>query len=275
MNARVAAVPSRSEEREAERAVDPGLERDPTELGRLRELVLQRDRFATIGQLAAGVAHEVNNPLSFVKANLGLMDEALAILRRRWKPPTAADEELLSELVDLARQSAVGVSRIEAIVGNLRGIARTRPGERASFCPAQAVREAVQFFVGARHCPGFVTIDMGELPEVVGEAGGLCQVVLNLLNNAWDAVQGKGKVHIVGRAAEGVVRVSVADDGPGIPLAARPHVFEFLFTTKDAGKGTGLGLYISRQIVTASGGTMRFDTGPHGTTFFIELPVSA
>lgn len=251
-------------------------ERLEAEVTRLRGVALERDRLAVIGQLAAGVAHEINNPLAFVKANLTLIDDLLADLAPHLdaSPPSATARELMKELVTMARESAAGVSRIEAIVANLKGMARTRPGEKASFEPAQAVRQAVQFFAGARQCGARLTIDLPPLPEVVGEAGALCQVVLNLLDNAWDAVGGKGHVSVTGRHVGERVQLRVSDDGPGIPAEAQPRIFEMLFTTKGAGKGTGLGLYISQQIVTGCGGSLRFETSPAGTTFVVDLPMA-
>jgi PAS domain S-box-containing protein len=253
------------------------------ELARARETAIRRDRLALIGQLAAGVAHEINNPLSFVKSNLNsaqdlvrdVRDAVRRVLEARGEADIARARELLDfstkDLADLAHETMEGVERIAAIVQALKGTARSRPDERQRFDPRAAILQAVQFFTGGRHCKDLVVVDVPPLPPVLGEAGGLSQVLLNLLDNAYDACNGRGRIEVTAEAGEHYVVVRVKDSGPGIPPEVQVHLFEPFFTTKGVGKGTGLGLHISRDLVAKFGGTLRFETGPGGTTFIVEL----
>jgi C4-dicarboxylate-specific signal transduction histidine kinase len=253
------------------------------ELARARETAIRRDRLALIGQLAAGVAHEINNPLSFVKSNLTSAEELVRdvsdavrrVLEATGEADVARARELLDfstkDLADLARETMQGVERIAAIVQALKGTARSRPDERQRFDPTAAILQAVQFFTGGRHCKDLVAVGVPQLPPVLGEAGGLSQVLLNLLDNAYDACGGRGRIEVTAEAAGHYVVVRVKDSGPGIPPEVQPHLFEPFFTTKGVGKGTGLGLHISRDLVAKFGGTLRFETGPGGTTFIVEL----
>ncbi|MEW5738120.1 MAG: ATP-binding protein [Myxococcota bacterium] len=253
------------------------------EVSRARDTAMKRDRLALIGQLAAGVAHEINNPLSFVKSNLSTVRDLVKdISAATTRVLEARDDEartqaqkvfdfLTQDLAALADETMQGVERIAAIVQALKGTARSRPEEKQRFAPSQAINQAVQFFVGGRHCKDLVTVEVPELPVVVGESGGLSQVVLNLLDNAYDAVGGRGRILVTGGVEGRYVVVRVADSGPGIPEEVRAHIFEPFFTTKSVGKGTGLGLHISRDLISKFGGTLRFETGPSGTTFIVEL----
>jgi len=253
------------------------------EVARARDTAIKRDRLALIGQLAAGVAHEINNPLSFVKSNLttaselveDVADAVRRVLESEDAQVRARARELLDfttkDLKDLANETMEGVERIAAIVRALKGTARSRPDEKTHFDPAVAITQAVQFFTGGRHCKELVNVHLPALPRVVGESGGLSQVVLNLLDNAYDAVGGRGRIDVTAEVKEPYVVVKVTDTGPGIPEPVREHIFEPFFTTKGVGKGTGLGLHISRDLVAKFGGTLRFETGAAGTTFIVEL----
>ncbi|MEW6433344.1 MAG: ATP-binding protein [Myxococcota bacterium] len=253
------------------------------ELNRARETAVRRDRLALIGQLAAGVGHEINNPLSFVKSNLSSVDALVRDVSEGVRNVLAASDDAgrararealdfaTRDLADLAQETMQGVERIAAIVQALKGTARSRADEPQRFDPGPVIAQAVQFFTGGKHCKGLVTVDAPELPPVLGESGALSQVLLNLLDNAYDATNGQGSIVVSAEAGEHFVVVRVTDSGPGIPIEARPHIFEPFFTTKGVGKGTGLGLHISRDLVAKHGGHLRFDTGDGGTTFFVEL----
>lgn len=246
-----------------------GLEAEAT---RAREIAAQRDRLATIGQLVAGVAHEINNPLAFLKSNLSSLKGDLAELREKPCEDTWQDvEENVSE-------SIAGVSRIEQLVQALKGTARQR-NEKVRFDPTRALSEAVTIFRGARKQECDIDCKLGQLPEVMGSPSGLGQVVLNLMQNGLDAMSGidrrARKLEIKGDFDGQNVVLSVRDHGTGIPPSVQQRMFDAFYTTKDPGKGTGLGLYICREIVVETmGGRMEFTTGAEGTTFELTLPVA-
>ncbi|MBL8918643.1 MAG: PAS domain S-box protein [Myxococcaceae bacterium] len=255
---------------------------------RARDTAIKRDRLALIGQLAAGVAHEINNPLSFVKSNLSLVPDVLSDLNQSLEKIIAASDTksrdraldglktLATDLVDMATETMEGVERIAVIVASLKGTARSRTDENHQvFDPVQPITQATQFFTGGRHCKDLVSLSLPTLPPVIGEPGGLSQIILNLLDNAYDATQGatnkSARIVVSGEAKDDRVLLKVTDNGSGIPPHVQAHLFEPFFTTKDIGKGTGLGLHISHELAGRFGGRLRFETSPSGTTFIVEL----
>jgi PAS domain S-box-containing protein len=251
---------------------------------RAREIATRREKLAAIGQLAAGVAHEINNPLSFVKSNLSTMTTHLDDLTERLskvapllEPPQDGDltgEEILSDMRDMAHESHTGIERIASIVQALKGMARSRGDDRAAFNPAKSIQDAALIFRGAkRGCT--IEVELASaLPAIKGSPGALGQVVLNLLDNALDAMDGQGTIDIKAKDVGERLQITVADHGSGIPQVARERMFEPFFTTKESGKGTGLGLYICYEIVKQMNGEISFETGDTGTTFTIEIPAA-
>jgi len=248
-----------------------------------REIATRREKLAAIGQLAAGVAHEINNPLSFVKSNLSTMTTHLEDLTERLEkvspllePPVEGDlttEEILGDMRDMAHESHSGIERIASIVQALKGMARSRGDDRIAFSPAKSIQDAALIFRGAkRGCT--VDVKLDTLPQIKGSPGALGQVILNLLDNALDAMDGEGTITVVATDAGERLKITVSDTGGGIPMSARERVFEPFFTTKESGKGTGLGLYICYEIVKQMSGEIRFETGDTGTTFVIEIPAA-
>ncbi len=272
----------------AERAVVRAVFRDisarkalEADVKRAREIATRREKLAAIGQLAAGVAHEINNPLSFVKSNLSSVDGYLRELESRagapeFHAPARSGEppfqEILRDLREISEESRSGIDRIASIVQALKGMARNRTDDRVIFNPAQAINDAAIIFRGAKHgCQ--VDVEMSDLPSIRGSPGALGQVLLNLLDNALDAMGGSGTIRVKAAEEGPRFRVSVEDRGGGIPAEVREHLFEPFFTTKESGKGTGLGLFICYEIVKQMSGEISVDTGPGGTTFTVDLPI--
>lgn len=232
------------------------LQRANASLVEARESLVRAERLATAGQLASGIAHEVGNPLGAISgyaelARARLSDGAPAALAQasefaeRIVAETARIDRLVRDLLDLARPSAPEVRAVE-----LRG-----PLDAAlRLARAQSRFRAVE-----------VSVDVpAELPPVLADEQRLAQVILNLLLNAGDALDGAGAVRVVARAEDGAVEVAVEDGGPGFAAADLPRVFEPFFTTKPAGQGTGLGLAICRGIVEAVGGEIRAENAAGG-----------
>ncbi|MCA3010879.1 MAG: GHKL domain-containing protein [Myxococcaceae bacterium] len=238
---------------------------------RALEVATQRDRLATIGQLVAGVAHEINNPLAFLTSNLHSLKAEIAELREGAAPlpPGAAEfEEIVSESIE-------GVSRIETIVQALKGTARRRD-EKVRFDCSRAVQEAITIFKGAKKSECEIVASIPLLPELIGSPSALGQVLLNLMQNGLDAMGGverrRRKLEVRAVAEGGLVRITVRDHGTGIPPEVQRRMWEAFYTTKGVGKGTGLGLSICKEIAEEMGGRLEFETGPDGTAFHVVLP---
>lgn len=269
--------------------------RDERELVNLRKRLLLSGRMAAVGQLAAGIAHEINNPVAYVRANL-------VMLRQHWD----AFRELASDALSLAGPSgppgetksdgraklAAGVDALytegqELIDESLEGVARTAAivrGIREFSHAGSAVREPLDLneIVGAAHrmaAPRLsagidVQLDYGDLPPFLGSAREVQQVVLNLLINAADALGESGLIRISTRKEGDFVRLAVSDDGSGIEQADIERIFDPFYTTKSVGEGTGLGLSISYEIVKRHGGEIAVDSTPGiGTIFRVRLPI--
>jgi len=226
------------------------------------------ERLAATGQLAAGVAHEINNPLTYVIANL---DEALARLAAGGVEP---------ELGARVAEARDGAERVRAIVGDLRVFARA-DGEERGGCDAAAVARSAAHLVAnelrhrARLVTRFEPVPLAGIPE-----RRLAQVLVNLLVNACQAIpEGRAAENEVGlavRAEGGRVVVEVSDTGAGMSEEVRRRVFEPFFTTRPVGEGMGLGLAVSHGMVTDAGGELEVESAPgKGSIFRIRLPVAA
>ena len=232
----------------------------------------QMERLVLVGQLAAGVAHEVNNPLAFVKANL-------AFLEREARLPDSTLER--EELCEVLSETGQGVLRIQQIVMDLKNFARTGEVlEEGGWLEGslEEARRLASVRLGAR---GEVCLSLEPgLPRVrLGERH-LVQVMLNLLLNAVDAVEGvvparSARIQVAARRlAEGVC-LEVEDNGPGIAPEVLPRLFDPFFTTKPPGKGTGLGLALCREYVMRVGGSLRAENHARGgARFVLLLPVA-
>jgi signal transduction histidine kinase len=241
------------------------------EAAHARQIATQADRLATIGQLVAGVAHEINNPLAFLKSNLHSLRLDLDDLRD--------GKAGLSEANEIVTESLEGVSRIETIVQALKGTARKRD-ERIRFDPSRAIAEAVTIFRGAhkQDCDIDCTA-LGQLPEVIGSPSALGQVALNLMQNGLDSMVSRErrqrKLTISSRVDGQRLMIAFRDQGTGIPVDVQKRMFDAFYTTKDPGKGTGLGLAICKEIAEVMGGALTFTTGPEGTCFELTLPADS
>jgi CheY-like chemotaxis protein/two-component sensor histidine kinase len=223
-----------------------------------------------VGQLAAGVAHEINNPLAFVSLNLELLSEELTGLGL--PPPIETD---LSERLN---DALLGTRRITEIVSQLRIYANARTVSNRSGRVREAVELAVQ--LSSLSQVNRVTIDTRlteSLPKVSMAVGPLSQVFINLFVNASDAIATaeieEGRVVISSTQTEGFVQLFVHDNGPGISRSSQRRIFEPYFTTKEPGKGTGMGLSIVRSLIHRAGGTISLRDVRFGTCFEIHLPI--
>jgi signal transduction histidine kinase len=231
------------------------------------------ERLVLVGQLAAGVAHEVNNPLAYVKANLSHLQRQLR------EEPSVLDRQEFEEVIDETQQ---GVLRIQQIVTDLRGFSRANAvgeGERGQL--EAAVQEARRLVSMRLRDGGEVTLELApELPEVRLGQRYMVQVMVNLMLNAVDAVdmaqpKRRARIRVSARRDATSVTLLVDDNGPGIPQDVLAHLFEPFFTTKPPGKGTGLGLALCREYVARVGGSLHAEnhTGG-GARFVLQLPTA-
>ncbi|BDG09030.1 sensor histidine kinase [Anaeromyxobacter paludicola] len=224
-----------------------------------RESLLRSERLATVGRLAAGLAHEVGNPLGAVTGYVELA---------RTRLPPGADPELAGALDRIA----AAAERIDRTVRELLDFARPSAPLLVPVPLAPAVDSALRLArVQSRFKEVEVTVDLPPgLPPVRADPHQLSQVLLNLLLNAGDAMQGRGALRIEGRLGpDGTVALALADAGPGIPPQDLERIFDPFFTTKEPGRGTGLGLAISHRIMEGFGGAISAGNGPGGGARFV------
>jgi signal transduction histidine kinase len=241
------------------------------------------------------VAHEINNPLAYVSNNLAvlardvrLVAELVGLYRAHLGDAipgylAEAEEKLdlnytLGSFDRLIESSQKGLKRVREIVGALRDFSRLDQAERKEIDPNEVVRDTIEIvrFAASERAVD-LRVDLAEsLPTILCSPGKLNQVLLNILLNAIQAVEHGSWVEALTRyeAAREEVCYEVADAGPGIPDAIRGRIFDPFFTTKPPGVGTGLGLWVSYNIVTDHGGRIEVQTqAGRGTTFTIALPV--
>ncbi|WP_373044208.1 ATP-binding protein [Vulgatibacter sp.] len=237
------------------------LEENLAALREARAQLVVADRMALVGTLAAGVAHEINNPLSYLGANLEWIRAELAL--------RAGDR---SDLARALEEATDGAQRIAAIVGDLRAFSR-EDETRVQVDLRQVVEDAIR--LGGHEVRQVATLErqLDEVPPVLGNRMRLGQVVLNLLVNAAQSFPperaGNARIAIRTRTdADGNAVVEVEDDGPGVPEEIRHRIFDPFFTTKPVGVGTGLGLSVCNGIVAAHGGAIEYVAAAGGGSLF-------
>lgn len=266
--------------------------------------MVQSEKMASVGQLAAGVAHEINNPTGFVKSNLStLLDyqkhiadllevygDILASVREAiGNSPSlaglsgavdritrmAADADidyLMEDIPDLIQECLEGVERIQDIVSALKDF--SHPGNQKAM-PAdinQCLRSSLKMIWNELKYKAEIVGDYGRLPMVTCNAQQVCQVFVNLLMNAAQAIEDKGEIRIITRAAGEGVEIRISDTGAGIAEENICRIFDPFFTTKEVGKGTGLGLHVVWDIIQSHGGQIKVKSiEGQGTTISIHL----
>jgi signal transduction histidine kinase len=249
--------------------------RDMSERRSAEELRLQlerSERLASVGQLAASVAHEINNPLAYVIANLEL-------LQREVKRRAEASPEQGNRYVRHLEYALEGAQRVARIVADLGAFSRKDTVQLARPTDInETVRSALSMANAQLKHRAEVQTEFGNMPAAHGDSGRLCQVFLNLFVNAAHAMKEghvqENSLRIRTYASEGRAIIEVRDSGGGIPAEIRERVFEPFFTTKKGGEGSGLGLYVCRNIVQSFGGDITLEPNEdHGTCARVWVPL--
>ncbi|HEY0190237.1 MAG TPA: ATP-binding protein, partial [Kofleriaceae bacterium] len=247
--------------------------RDVTERHRLRAQLVMSDRMASLGTLAAGIAHEINNPLAYVLGNLQLMREALAPV-----DPDAPPRDRIEEISSAITDATDGAQRVRKIVQGLRSFSRADDERRGSLDVADVLRAAIRLTANEVRHRAELICELGAAPRVVADDGRLTQVFINLIVNAAHAIpEGAWHHHRITvrtRTDEhGYAAIEVEDTGQGMAPETLARAFDPFFTTKDVGSGTGLGLSICHGIVGGLGGQIAIDsTVGRGTRILVLLP---
>lgn len=244
---------------------------DVTESRRVYELLLHRDRMASLGMLAAGIAHEVNNPLGYVL-------NSLEIMRRELGGEHTMDDGRRDDVQSLLDVALEGTNRVRSIVAGLNGFSRSESTTATEVDLSRSLRSALELAKPQLDTSIEVILELETVPRIIASESRLSQVFLNLILNACHALREKGapkqRLWLRTRVnGDGGIVAEVEDDGVGIPRAVRHRVFDPFFTTKPAGFGTGLGLAISRDVVTRLGGRIDLESRPgEGTRVWVTFP---
>ena len=264
-------------------------------LERLQAQIVQSEKMASLGQLAAGIAHELNNPSGFIYGNMQMLGECVQGLERllafyegvRLAPEEEAAARALKEEVDyeqtlgdlhsIVADCREGAERIRDVVQNLRTFSRLDEAEYKKVDIHDGIESTLRL-LSRYFSSGTITLRRryGQLPPVDCYAGQLNQVWMNLLANAAHAVKGGGSVSVETESRGDSVVVRISDTGCGIAPENLPRIFDPFFTTKPVGEGTGLGLSVTYGIVERHGGRIDVESRPgEGTIFTILVPVDA
>jgi signal transduction histidine kinase len=239
--------------------------------------LVRAGKLASVGTLAAGLAHEINNPLSYVKAGARALERVVDEIARLAAPPgrelTPALREAVAEAHDLAREMAEGSRRLERIAGDLRVIASPDAPAEELVDPGEAVQSA--FLLARSRFPSLPRLDIEVEPGPPIESVGrmLIQGLVPVVENAVQASGPGGTVKVRIRQIEGGVEISIQDSGPGIPPEVLPRVFDPFFSTRPLGQGMGLGLSVAYGIVHGLGGDIQVESRPaEGAQFRVRMP---
>jgi len=257
--------------------------------------ILQQEKMASIGQLAAGVAHEINNPMAFIASNLGTLDKYI----RRLKDFMQAQAETIKSLksakageklekkrkelkldytindIDLlVKESINGSERVQKIVQELNHFSKIADEEYKDTNINVCIESSINIVWNELKDKAILHKDYGNLPLTKCYPLKLDQVFINLLINAIQAIEEKGKIEIKTWEKDRSIWIAISDTGCGIPRENQNKIFEPFFTTKEVGKGTGLGLSISYEIIQRHKGEISFESNEgKGTTFTIRMPI--
>ncbi|MFA7405962.1 MAG: response regulator [Pelobacteraceae bacterium] len=262
------------------------------EIERAQAQIIQQEKMASIGQIAAGVAHEINNPVGYIMSNLGSLQKYFSKLtgfieiqsgmitdsdhkgRLADQRRTSKLDIIIEDTADLIRESIEGAERIKKIVQDLKGFARTDEDERKPADINAGIESMLNVIWNELKYKVTLIRDFGDISMADCNIGQLSQVFMNIVVNASHAIEQQGEITIRTFQENAHIIVVISDNGCGIPKEIFGKIFEPFFTTKEVGKGTGLGLSISYGIVKKHNGELTVDSEVgKGTTFTVKIPI--
>lgn len=285
---------SEAKYRELAQSLELKVQERTAELGMVHARLLQQEKLASIGQLAAGVAHEINNPIGFINSNLATLKKYVTRLMGMidWYqeqtslsgPLNAAAfskaNELKLELVKsdvwaLLEQSLAGTERVKKIVADLKGVSHVDEIDGEKFNLKLEIDRTLSVMKAQLPSDAKVECDLAETPPIIGSGALFCQALFNMIHNAVQAVPSGLVLKLKSWCSDRKVFFSVSDNGPGVPEDLQGRIFDPFFTTREVGAGTGMGLAVVYDIVKKSGGTVSVGTVQGGGAVFeMEFPLS-
>ncbi|SEK45346.1 PAS domain S-box-containing protein [Stigmatella aurantiaca] len=248
-----------------------GVIRDITEARRMETQLRLSERMASVGTLAAGVAHEINNPLAYISSNLAFLAEQL----EQEELPAG----LRAEMRDAVLESLEGTRRVRLIVQDLKSFSRSDDDSRGPVDVHRVIQGSLRLVRNELEHRARLSQEFRPVPAVLGNESRLAQVIVNLLVNAVQALPSEravqdNRIHVAAWHEAEWVCIEVEDNGQGIAPEVQRHIFDPFFTTKPVGVGTGLGLSICNTIIQSMGGSIEVESTPsEGSTFRLRLPV--
>jgi two-component system NtrC family sensor kinase len=264
-----------------------------SEIKEAQSVLVQSAKMVSLGQLVAGVAHELNNPIGFISSNMHHLSEYVEAIRKlvtayqkfRSQLPTESQKVLadlekeseidfiLKDMLDLTRSCVEGANRTKEIVLGLRTFSRMEESDFRLCDVHEGIRSTLRLLVTELKDRVRVHEEFGALPDIECNLSQLNQVFMNLISNAAQAIEGKGDIWIRTQLHGNRAKIEIEDNGSGMPPAVREKIFDPFFTTKKVGKGTGLGLSIAYGLVEKHHGTIEVQSEVgKGTRFTIWVP---
>lgn len=276
--------------------VNQKLSKANEELKRQQAIVVHQEKMASLGQLSAGMAHEINNPIGYILNNLNVLQEYITSfeglftqLEQKLETPTQPLNDLKNYIVEhqikddlddakqLIQESVQGSQQVRDIIKNLKGFIHTNEEmDLKNACLNEGIQSTIKMVNNAVKDKLDIKTDLGDLPLIPCLAGQLNQVFMNLITNASDAMPEKGELHITSKCTDSNISLTFSDNGPGIPDEVIGKIFDPFFTTKDVGAGSGLGLSISYKIIEEHGGSIIVANNHQGgAQLTIQIPFKA
>ena len=279
------------------RVKNEALEKAKTSLEESQSHLVQSEKMVSIGMISAGVAHEINNPIGFIKSNLISLNEYLEYLlpilssiKKGIANNQLNEESFKQELIELIEKDDLGfviedidglikdavdgTIRVQEIVAGLKSFARTNETDDVSFDLNECIRSTLKVVWNEVKYKAKVDLDLKGIPAIKGNPGQINQVIMNLIVNAAQAIEKQGVINIQTELTDKNVVMRISDNGIGMSDQVMRSIFDPFFTTKDVGQGTGLGLSISHGIVESHGGSIHVESQVNeGTTFTLYFPI--